>query len=276
MLNIEKKRLVYEHKESILLKNEKKIEVDFMIYDEHLFDIQNIVDFVNERGNEQAFNNSITNIIDIIFGNDLQFFKDNTEEEEYEEVVYGLITVINANSKVNNLRLLFEEPKDKEKLYFILNDEDKKLTKYKAIDVLILIKILEVGDLVKLNRWLLDNNLKEYEFLFADRWNSTHGGAKAKTFDYFRDMDLIINEFDIFNRSWFEFVGFMEKTTLIESAISKRMEFRSTNIQKMAKEQRSMYQKLKNRYKLEEESMTNEERGNFFFKTLYENQGENK
>lgn len=99
------------------------------------------------------------------------------------------------------------------------------------------------------------------EFIFKDRWkNTSDSESSLKVFDYFKDMDLILNMgFNFKTGTWFEFIGFMEKIFNEENALSKRVQTRSykkpskgkSAMQKYENEEHSQKSKSKIRYSLQ-------------------------
>lgn len=160
-----------------------------------------------------------------------------------------------------------------EKVNFILCEEDKIKYKYKTIDVLMLIKLIESEDVLRLNRHIsnIGINNEEIDILFSSRFG---GGTQSKlsviAFDYFKDIDLILQDFNL-NKSWLEFEGYLENKTLAESSISKRIEYRTTDVNKLQdKGMKQSYQKMKKHYeiKIKKNQENYEERVNNFFNSF--------
>jgi len=88
-----------------------------------------------------------------------------------------------------------------------------------------------------------------------------------KTFDYWKDMDLLIAYgFDFENGTWFEFLGFLEKIMNEKNALTKRMDYRSykkpsnsKNAQKQQEEaMHSFNTNMKNKYSISKDAKQRE------------------
>lgn len=149
-----------------------------------------------------------------------------------------------------------EEETLQEKISFVLNEEDKVKFKYRTIDVLMLIKLIESEDTIKLNRHIVNIGItsEELDMLFSSRFGGDNQSkSNIISFDYFKDIDLILQDFNL-NKSWLEFLGYLEKQTLLETPISKRIEYRTTNVNKLQdKEMKQMYQRMKKHYEIKSE-----------------------
>lgn len=170
-----------------------------------------------------------------------------------------------------------------DKLSLLLHERDYVKHKYKAIDVLIVKKYVCLGNIEKAISYCLQSGIdaNEISLLFEDRWSekkSVETQVNEDTFfkNYFKDsnlnidvempildkkkekdifydgydIDLILNEFDIFNKSYLEYEGWLEEQMLQEkTAIGNRYSYRFTKESEIKdKDMKKSYSRLRKRY----------------------------
>lgn len=172
---------------------------------------------------------------------------------------------------------------DDDKLSLLLHERDYVKHKYKAIDVLIVKKYVCLGNIEKAISYCLQSGIdaNDISLLFDDRWSekkSVETQVNEDTFfkNYFKDsnlnidvempildekkekdifydgydIDLILNEFDIFNKSYLEYEGWLEEQMLREkTAIGNRYSYRFTKESEIKdKDMKKSYSRLRKRY----------------------------
>lgn len=170
-----------------------------------------------------------------------------------------------------------------DKLSLLLHERDYVKHKYKAIDVLIVKKYVCLGNIEKAISYCLQSGIdtNDISLLFDDRWSekkSVETQVNEDTFfkNYFKDsnlnidvempildekkekdifydgydIDLILNEFDIFNKSYLEYEGWLEEQMLQEkTAIGNRYSYRFTKESEIKdKDMKKSYSRLRKRY----------------------------
>lgn len=171
-----------------------------------------------------------------------------------------------------------------DKLSLLLHERDYVKHKYKAIDVLIVKKYVCLGNIEKAISYCLQSGIdaNDISLLFDDRWSekkSVEEQIDEDAFfkDYFKDsqinvdiddisslkkkkekdifydgydIDLILNEFDIFNKSYLEYEGWLEEQMLQEkTAIGNRYSYRFTKESEIKdKDMKKSYSRLRKRY----------------------------
>lgn len=170
-----------------------------------------------------------------------------------------------------------------DKLSLLLNERDYVKHKYRAIDVLIVKKYVCLGNVEKAISYCLQSGIdaNDISLLFDDRWSekkSIESQVNEDTFfkNYFKDsqldidvdmpildkekekdifydgydIDLILNEFDIFNKSYLEYEGWLEEQMLQEkTAIGNRYTYRFTKENEIKdKDMKKTYSRLRKRY----------------------------
>lgn len=171
-----------------------------------------------------------------------------------------------------------------DKLSLLLNERDYVKHKYRAIDVLIVKKYVCLGNIEKAISYCLQSGIdaNDISLLFDDRWSekksiesqvdednffknyfkdsqlnididdiSTLNKEKEKDIFYDGyDIDLILNEFDIFNKSYLEYEGWLEEQMLQEkTAIGNRYTYRFTKENEIKdKDMKKTYSRLRKRY----------------------------
>ena len=170
-----------------------------------------------------------------------------------------------------------------DKLSLLLNERDYVKHKYRAIDVLIVKKYVCLGNVEKAISYCLQSGIdaNDISLIFDDRWSekkSIESQVNEDTFfkNYFKDsqldidvempildkekekdifydgydIDLILNEFDIFNKSYLEYEGWLEEQMLQEkTAIGNRYTYRFTKENEIKdKDMKKTYSRLRKRY----------------------------
>jgi hypothetical protein len=84
--------------------------------------------------------------------------------------------------------------------------------------------------IIELQAMKLGIDFNDIRTLLKDRWRDTSGESGKKTFDYFKDIDLLLAYgFDFENGTWLEFLGYMERLFNERTALVKRVGDRSWN-----------------------------------------------
>lgn len=246
----------------------------FGITPKQLLEVGEILLNSNSLGQEQAE----SQILDTILPQSILIKIKNNEKIKNEVLEQVFNTIFDDSGEFKSD--IFDT---NDKLSLLLNERDYVKHKYRAIDVLIVKKYVCLGNVEKAISYCLQSGIdaNDISLLFDDRWSekkSIESQVNEDTFfkNYFKDsqldidvdmpildkekekdifydgydIDLILNEFDIFNKSYLEYEGWLEEQMLQEkTAIGNRYSYRFTKENEIKdKDMKKTYSKLRKRY----------------------------
>ena len=82
--------------------------------------------------------------------------------------------------------------------------------------------------IIEIQAMKLGIDFNDIPTILKDRWKDTSGESGKKTFDYFKDIDLLLAYgFDFESGTWLEFLGYMERLFNEKTALVKRVSDRN-------------------------------------------------